>query len=549
MDDQRSTIAVLYAAKSTVDSKGSNETQLIDARTFAEREGLEVIATYADENESAFHGNRGPELAAALDHAERIGGSIVVQHSDRLARGDGVQARHLVQLVFEAKRRGISLRSVEDDSSLESVLMAAAMGERNTEDSRRKSAAIKAGLARRRASGRRTGGQTYGLTWRRNEDDERETVPEPAQAAIVERIYAEYLAGRNILQIVKALNGDRIRASRGGKWKPAVISSVLANPLYAGLVRDGEKLIEAQHEAIIDRRRWEEAQALRKAKAQTHRTGRSTLGQHLFRKGFLRCGECGAAMVPRTERNKDGSLRETYRCYGRYTDPAHCSMQQQPRAPIDSAVYAYFEQVGLDVEATRDQLAAATERKVAEVSALLDVAKREASAAAARLSRVKRDYAAGELSAAEWREFRDELQPDAEAAVAERDRLSAQLAEVKTGPKLEGLEDDVLQQLADIRAAIAGEVTSAAGVEGVRATLLRLFDRFVLHHGQPKAAHLELIGEEYWIEPMINKRAVAGYDEKLRPVLERKPLDQAGKNGSSGLVLLNPVISPISAYE
>jgi DNA invertase Pin-like site-specific DNA recombinase len=538
MDDQQSAFAVLYAAKSTVDTKGSNETQLADARAFAEREALDVIATYADENESAFHGNRGPELAAALDHAEQLGGSIVVQHSDRLARGDGVQARHLVQLVFEAKRRGIRLRSVEDDSSLESVLMAAAMGERNTEDSRRKSAAIKAGLARRRASGRRTGGQTYGLTWRRNEQDERETVPKPAQAAIVERIYAEYLAGRNVLQIVKALNGDRIPAFRGGKWKPAVVSSVLANPLYAGLVRDGEKLIDAQHEAIVDRERWEEAQALRKAKAQTHRTGRSTLGQHLFRKGFLRCGECGAAMLPRTERNKDGSLRETYRCYGRYTDPDHCSMRQQPRAPIDSAVYAYFEQVGLDVEATRDQLAAATERKVAEIGALLDAAKREAAAAAARLSRVRRDYAAEELSASEWREFRDELQPQAEAAVAERDRLEMQLAEIKAGPKLDGLEDEVLQQLADIRAAVAGQVRDAVGVEGVRATLLRLFDRFILHHSQPQKAHLELLGEEHWIEPLINERAVAGYDEKLRPVLERKPLDKAENNGSSGLVWL-----------
>jgi DNA invertase Pin-like site-specific DNA recombinase len=547
MGEQVSALAVLYAAKSTIDEKGSNATQLADARAFAEREGLEVIDEYEDENASGYHGNRGPELAAALEHAERLGGSLIVQHSDRLARGDGVQARHLVQLVFEARRHGIRLRSVEDDSSLESVLMAAAMGERNTEDSRRKSAAIKAGLARRRASGRRTGGQTYGLTWRRNENDERETIPEPAQAAIVERIYAEYLAGRNVLQIVKALNGDGIRAMRGGKWKPPTISSVLANPLYAGLVRDGEKLIEAEHEPIIERRRWEEVQALRKAKAQTHRTGRSTLGRHLFRKGFLRCGECGEAMVPRTERNKDGSLRETYRCYGRYTDPAHCSMPQLRRAPIDSAVYAYFEQVGLDVEATRDQLAAATERKLAEVSALLEAAKAEASAAAARLARVKRDYAAGELNAAEWREFRDELRPEAEAAEAEAERLATQLAEVKAGPKLEGLEDDVLGQLAEIRAAVAGEVKDADGVEGARATLLRLFDRFTLHQGRPGSTHLELIDKNYWIEPLMSEHAVTGYDEKLRPILERKPLDKAENNGKSGFVLLNPVISPISA--
>ena len=359
MQHKGSEQAVLYAAKSTVDKKGSNATQLADGRVLAESEGLEVVAEYADEDASAYHGNRGPKLAAALDHAERIGGSLIVQHSDRLARGDGVQARHLVQLVLEAKARGIRLRSTEDDSSLESVLMAAAMGERNTEDSRRKGAAVKAGLARRRAAGRPVGARSYGLTWRRNDQDEREIVPDPAEAAVVDRVYAEYLAGCAQLAIARALNADHIATARGGKWTPVVIRSILTNPIYAGLIRDGSELVEGRHEAIIPRERWEEAQALRAAKANTHRRGRPSAGQHLFRKGFLRCGQCGAAMIPRTARNADGSLYEVYRCHGRYLDPASCSMELQRRVQIDSAVYAYFEQVGLDLDATRAQLAEA----------------------------------------------------------------------------------------------------------------------------------------------------------------------------------------------
>jgi hypothetical protein len=38
------------------------------------------------------------------------------------------------------------------------------------------------------------------------------------------------------------------------------------------------------------------------------------------------------------------------------------------RADVDTAVYRYFEQVGLDVEATREQLTAAIERKRAAKS-------------------------------------------------------------------------------------------------------------------------------------------------------------------------------------
>lgn len=539
--------AVLYAAKSTVDKRGSNATQLADGRALADAEGMRVLAEYTDEDASAYHGNRGPGLAAALDHAERLRGSLIVQHSDRLARGDGVQARHLVQLVLEAKARGIRLRSVEDDSSLESVLMAAAMGERNTEDSRRKGAAIKAGLARRRAAGRRVGGKSYGLTWERNEDDERVTVHDPSQAPIVVRIYDEYLAGRNQLQIAKALNADGIPSARGKKWNGQVIRSVLTNPLCAGYVRDQGELIEAQHEPIVPREHWEEAQALRRSLTRTRDRGRPVVGQHLFRQGFLRCGECGAGIVPRTERNKDGTLRETYRCQGRYIDPEDCSMPRLRRADIDSAVYAYFEQVGLDVEATRDQLIAVAEREHSELIALRDAAEGELTAAQTRLNRVRRDYTDGDLTAAEWRDLRSELEPQAEAAEAERDRLAAKLAEIDVGPKLDDLETAILRQLAHIRSVVAGQVRDADGVDGVRAALLRLFDRFMLHRDFPDSAHVELIHDGIWIEPIVSEHAVAGYDDELRPILERKPLVQAEDNTNSSLVWLKPVISPISA--
>ena len=520
-------LAVLYAAKSTADKKGSNATQLKDARSLADDDGLKVVGSYADENESAYHGNRGPELAAALDHAERIGGSLIVQHSDRLARGDGVKARHLVQLVLEAKRRGIRLRSKEDDSSLESVLMAAAMGDRNTEDSRRKGAATSKGLKRRRAEGGRIGGMGYAVTWRRNpETDERETEFEPERVPVVVRIYDEYLAGESGLGIVNALNADGLRGARGGKWNGATVRSILTNPVYTGMIRDGDKLIEAKHKGIIPRDRWKEAQRLRKSREQTHRRGRPPLGQHLFRKGFLRC-ECGAAMLPRTERiPNSGNLYEAYKCDGRMNHRASCSMPNQLRAQLDTSVYSYFEQVGLDLEATRRQLDEAIEHRIAEIAALLAAAEREAAEASGKLARVKDDYLRGDLTAAEWRELRAELQPDAEATESERERLAAQLAQVENGPSFHKLETDLLEKLARIRAAIAGKVTDADGIASARASLMRLFDHFILHRGVPDdGAHLELIGDGYWIEPVINEEAVEGYDEKLRPVLTPKPLE------------------------
>lgn len=157
-------LAILYAAKSTKDPNGSIETQLADCRALAEQEGFEIVAEQSDEDASAWSGDRGPELAAALKHAKEIGAVLIVQHSDRLARGDGKAARHLAELFFTASRAGITLRSCQDDSTFDSPILAAVMGERNSEDSKRKSASVKAGLARRRASGRHTGTRPYGIS-------------------------------------------------------------------------------------------------------------------------------------------------------------------------------------------------------------------------------------------------------------------------------------------------------------------------------------------------------------------------------------------------
>lgn len=134
MQKQRSQQAIIYAAKSTEDKRGSISTQLADCRAFAEKAGLTVIAEYADEAASAWSGDREPELAAALDRAERIGAALIVQHSDRLARGDARQARHLIEVYLWSLKAGVALRSVQDDSTFENLVMAVVMGERNTED-------------------------------------------------------------------------------------------------------------------------------------------------------------------------------------------------------------------------------------------------------------------------------------------------------------------------------------------------------------------------------------------------------------------------------
>lgn len=107
-----------------------------------------------------------------MAHCERLGKcALVVQHSDRLARGDAKQARHLIEIVLWAIKQNVELLSVQDPEILAggdlALLLGAIGGMRNHQDSKRKSLAVTAGLRRRAGRGKLSGGpRPYGYDGR-----------------------------------------------------------------------------------------------------------------------------------------------------------------------------------------------------------------------------------------------------------------------------------------------------------------------------------------------------------------------------------------------
>jgi len=518
--------AIVYAAKSTSDPRGSIPTQLQDGRAMAAREAWEIDGEYADEAASAWSGDRGPQLAAAIAHAERIAPCVlVVQHSDRLARGDGLKARHLGELYFWALKAGVELRSVQDDATFTNPLLAFAMGERNAEDSRRKSLAVAAGMKRVAAAGRPSGGpRPYGYRYAAGE-----LVVVEAEAVIVRRIFSDFAGGRSLSAIARDLYREAVPTLRGGPWRQSTVSGILRNPVYVGRIRYDGAIFSGQHQPLVEEDRWRRVQDLLEARPQKGR-GRPTVGLHLFRGGLLRC-ECGEAMVPRT----NGGY-QMYYCNGRSKlGPDFCDMPHLRRADIDQAVYRYFEQVGLDIEATRRTIADARDRKLAEIRALHEQATREARLADERLARVRRDYTDGRLDADDWHEFREELGAERAAAHAEVARLAEQQREVEGWGELRDAEADTLRRLSELRALIAGEVNDADGLEAVRAALTRMFEQFVIRRQSPRV-HVELIvAPQLVIEPVVREQAVEGYSENLRPILRREPVAQSCDKQRVGL--------------
>lgn len=343
-------MAVVYAAKSTEDKHGSIPTQIEDCRALAAREEWEVVGTYVDEAKSAFHGNRGDDLARARAHAERIGGVIVVQHSDRLARGDGIKADHLVELVLWAMKAGVTLASDQDPQTFGMGLVyAALMGDRNHDDSARKSAAVKSGLGRRKARGAPVGPVPLGYrvesTVLDGEHVLTSRVVDPPTAALVERIFDMVEAGATFGDVARALNAAGFVGRRGKPWVSRTARTIVHNAAYKGA---------KGYPAIIDADRWDRIhdglQRLDPAAVKRRQGGRKPADDSFILRGLAFCRCCGGTLYTRRQ-----AVGRVYVCRNRREGTGLCSAAVIPAPLIEGHVLRHLDLFIFDVETWIDE--------------------------------------------------------------------------------------------------------------------------------------------------------------------------------------------------
>jgi site-specific DNA recombinase len=191
---------------------------------------------------------------------------------------------------------------------------------------------VRRGQRGRAEAGRAAGGLSYGYRMIREigpdgeiERGRREI--DPGQAAVIRRIFEEYVAGRSPRAIATDLNREGIPSPRGRTWNASTINGhrqrlhgILQNPLYSGKMiygrltyrKDPEsgvrepRLVESDKWVHIDvpewrivaAETWEKAQRMR-ARHSTHRPHQARRPRHLL-SGLLRCGVCDGAYTMRS---------------------------------------------------------------------------------------------------------------------------------------------------------------------------------------------------------------------------------------------------------
>jgi DNA invertase Pin-like site-specific DNA recombinase len=495
--------AVVYAAKSTEDLRGSIATQLADCRAAADSAGRHVIAAHSDEAASAFKGNRGPGLEAAKRDAaaaakQNGAAELWVQHSDRLARGDGLSADHLAEVFFAMRRQGVRLRSVQDDHNLEDALRAVLIGERNHEDSSRKAQAVASGLRRAFERGEHGGGPTpdgYALLVERDVHDrvvQRTYRFDPERSQVIRLMFELADRGMGDPSIAKELNRRGHLTQGGIAWTRRRVQDTLRNPFYAGRVvwhrgKPDEEIGPGLHPALIERERFDRLLAARDARdkaagSQRNPTGRPPTNHALGRLAV--CGYCGGPIDGRTSTyvRKDGTRRRTYLCRASHDGSGACEATWSYDAQtVDRAVVARLDRYLGDFDAWREQIedAHAGERQRLSVQveraehALADVR----GIAAKLAAEYERHLTAG-----------DDARADAVLSLLTRRRHDVELAQ----RRLQAVQDAIASvpteapadAMLDFYTALAdglrGRLACAENVAQVNMALRDTFDAFVL---------------------------------------------------------------------
>jgi DNA invertase Pin-like site-specific DNA recombinase len=326
--------AVIYAAKSTEDKHGSIPTQLDDCRTMAEREGWKVVGEYSDEAFSAFHGNRGPGLAAAKAKAIQNAPCVLVaQDADRFARGAGDKpgaADHLGELFFALRRQQVDIWTVR--SRQLDPIRAVLEGERANDETERRAQAIKAGVDRSRAKGNPWGIPPTGYRAEKTIQSGEVTrcrVIDPGEAEIVQAIFDELDTGASVGDVARTMNRQGYRTRHGVTWDAKRVRKIAEDRVYRG---------EDAHPQIIDVALWERVnEKIARTAVQDKKGGRQPTRDFMLRKLAV-CAACGEPMYSINDHG-----RRVYKCKSSVRATNTCRASQIPADMVERKILDHLE--------------------------------------------------------------------------------------------------------------------------------------------------------------------------------------------------------------
>ncbi len=312
-------VAIYSRYSSDLQDPRSISDQLDAAREHAQRQGWTIVAEHQDAAISGATIHNRPGLAELMRRAAKKDFDAVLTESlDRLSRDQEDLANIYKRLQF-AEVKIVTL--ADGDVGKMHVGIKGMLASMFLDDLAQKT---KRGQVGRVKAGRIPGGRCYGYDVVPSIGERGQRAINEKEAAIVQRIFAEYTKGHSPLTIVAKLNREHVPSPRGGAWNASTINGsrkrangILNNQLYTGkIVFNRQRFVKdpatgkrqarenprdqwIEHDVpelrIISDDVFEAAQALR-FRHSAKQLCRRNRPKHLF-SGLVFCGCCGASMI------------------------------------------------------------------------------------------------------------------------------------------------------------------------------------------------------------------------------------------------------------
>lgn len=353
--------------KEESDSVGNQRKLLTEY--IGKKEEFVLHDVYVDDGYTGTNFNRPDFQRMITDIEDGKVNCVVVKDLSRFGRDYIDTGRYLERVFPELGVRFISITDGIDSIKQAYDMLLPIKNIFNEQYARDISNKIQATVKSKQKAGEFIGAFTsYG--YKKSSIDKNKLVIDEYASEVVKRVFSLFVQGVGKQSIAKLLNADGIlcpseykkingenykncnRLKTTSYWTYSTINIMLKNEMYIGTMVQGKKhqrmrrkqrpveknnwvRVENTHEAIIDNDTWEKAQKLLLKK---HRDIDLETNKNIFA-GFIKCGDCGRAMMKNFWRRADGSKSYSFYC-GTYkrSGKDYCTPHTLPFQVLDEIV-------------------------------------------------------------------------------------------------------------------------------------------------------------------------------------------------------------------
>lgn len=175
------------------------------------------------------------------------------------------------------------------------------------------------------------------------------------EVEIVKRIFTRFLEIGSPRQIAFELEESGVARRDGRPWNVSHIYRILQNHTYIGKVNYKGEIYEGEHEAIIDKKSWDEVQEHLKENDPMKYLRNKKQETVAILKGVIRCGHCGCAMGPTYARRR-GRKYLYYLCVDESKRGKHvCPVNRVAAPAIEEIVLKQVQKI-MQTETVQKQL-------------------------------------------------------------------------------------------------------------------------------------------------------------------------------------------------